>query len=161
VDKLCGKCDESHDDACFVNQTRRMLIKAKTGVDLGTSFDGNKNLDDLLKEAESISQSSGPQEKQVACETINEVQDETIDELKEAYNALEKKYEDLSEKDIFRSTLIDEIVGTITAVSEGNFAAEMPVHEDEQLGKLATAFNLMLQTVNETMQNLDKLVSER
>ena len=161
VDKLCGKCDESHDDACFVNQTRRMLIKAKTGVDLGTSFDGNKSLDDLLKEAEEISQSSEPQEKQVACETVQEIQDETIDELKEAYDALEKKYEDLSEKDIFRSTLIDEIVGTITAVSEGNFAAEMPVHEDEQLGKLATAFNLMLKTVNETMQNLDKLVSER
>ncbi|MBF0449634.1 MAG: Hpt domain-containing protein [Candidatus Magnetomorum sp.] len=161
VDKLCGKCDESHDDACFVNQTRRMLIKAKTGVDLGPSFDGNKSLAELLKEAETIESSSDPSEKQAACETIQEVQNETIDELREAYDALEKKYEDLSEKDIFRSTLIDEIVGTIAAVSEGNFAAEMPVHDDGQLGKLATAFNVMLQTINETMQNLDKLVSER
>jgi signal transduction histidine kinase/molybdopterin converting factor small subunit len=161
VDKLCGKCDESHDDACFVNQTRRMLIKAKTGVDLGNHFDGNKSLDELLKEAEDISQSSSQEEKQTACETIQEVQNETIDELNTDYEDLEKKYEELSEKDVFRSTLIDEIVDTITAVSNGNFAAEMPVHDDEQLGKLATAFNVMLKTINETMQNLDKLVSER
>jgi len=161
VDKLCGKCDESHDDACFVNQTRRMLIKAKTGVDLGNSFDGNKSLDALLKEAESIAQSSTNEDKKVACETIKEIQDETLDELREAYDSLEKKYEALSEKDVFRSTLIDEIVSTITAVSDGNFATEMPVHEDEQLGKLASAFNVMLKTINETMQNLDKLVSER
>jgi len=161
VDKLCGKCDESHDDACFVNQTRRMLIKAKTGVDLGNSFDGNKSLDELLKEAESIAQSSGAAEKQEACETIQEVQDETIDEMREAYDSLQQKYDELSEKDVFRSTLIDEIVGTIQAVSEGNFATEMPVHDDEQLSKLATAFNVMLKTINETMENLDKLVSER
>jgi PAS domain S-box-containing protein len=161
VDKLCGKCDESHDDACFVNQTRRMLIKAKTGVDLGNHFDGNKSLEELLKEAEEISQSSTDEEKQTTCETIQEVQDETIDELSKKYEDLEKKYEELSEKDVFRSTLIDEIVGTISAVSEGNFAAEMPVHEDEQLGKLATAFNVMLKTINETMENLDKLVSQR
>jgi len=161
VDKLCGKCDESHDDACFVNQTRRMLIKAKTGVDLGNSFDGNKSLDELLKEAEEIAQSSTQEAKQTTCDTIQEIQDETIDELSKKYDDLEKKYEELSEKDIFRSTLIDEIVGTISAVSDGNFAAEMPVHEDEQLGKLATAFNVMLKTINETMQNLDKLVSER
>jgi len=161
VDKLCGKCDESHDDACFVNQTRRMLIKAKTGVDLGNHFDGNKSLDELLKEAEDIAQSSSQEEKQTACETIQEVQNETIDELSNDYDDLEKKYEELSEKDVFRSTLIDEIVDTITAVSNGNFAAEMPVHDDEQLGKLATAFNVMLKTINETMQNLDKLVSER
>ena len=161
VDKLCGKCDESHDDACFVNQTRRMLIKAKTGVDLGNHFDGNKSVDELLKEAEAISQSASEDEKQAACDTIQEVQDDTIDELSTNYDELEKKYEELSEKDVFRSTLIDEIVGTITAVSNGNFAAEMPVHDDEQLGKLATAFNVMLKTINETMQNLDKLVSER
>jgi len=161
VSKLCGKCDESHDDACFVNQTRRMLIKAKTGVDLGNHFDGNKSLEELLKEAEDIKQSSSPEEKQTACETIQEVQNETIDDLSNKYDELEKKYEELSEKDVFRSTLIDEIVGTISAVSNGNFAAEMPVHEDEQLGKLATAFNVMLKTINETMQNLDKLVSER
>jgi len=161
VDKLCGKCDESHDDSCFVNQTRRMLIKAKTGVDLGNHFDGNKSLEDLLKEAEEISQSTTESEKQTSCETIQEVQDETIDELSTRFDELEKKYEELSEKDIFRSTLIDEIVETITAVSSGNFAAEMPVHEDEQLGKLATAFNVMLKTINETMENLDKLVSQR
>jgi signal transduction histidine kinase/DNA-binding transcriptional MerR regulator len=161
VDKLCGKCDESHDDACFVNQTRRMLIKAKTGVDLGNSFDGNKSLAELLKDAEEIAQSSTKGEKHTACETIQEIQDETIDELSKKFDELEKKYEELSEKDVFRSTLIDEIVGTISAVSDGNFAAEMPVHEDEQLGKLATAFNVMLKTINETMQNLDKLVSER
>jgi len=161
VDKLCGKCDESHDDACFVNQTRRMLIKAKTGVDLGNHFDGNKGLEELLKEAEEIAQSSTDEQNQTTCETIKEVQDETIDDLSSKYEELEKKYEELSEKDIFRSTLIDEIVGTISAVSQGNFAAEMPVHEDEQLGKLATAFNVMLKTINETMQNLDKLVSQR
>jgi signal transduction histidine kinase len=161
VDKLCGKCDESHDDACFVNQTRRMLIKAKTGIDLGNHFDGNKSLDELLKEAEEIANSSSQEEKQTACETIQEVQSETIDEISSKYDELEKKYEELSEKDVFRSTLIDEIVETITAVSNGNFAAEMPVHDDEQLGKLATAFNVMLKTINETMQNLDKLVSER
>jgi len=169
VDKLCGKCDESHDDACFVNQTRRTLIKAKTGVDLGKSFDGNKSLEELLKEAEEIANSSNSPETTADIEVSEElqqpdqapVQSESRDELNEAYEELEKKYEELSEKDIFRSTLIDEIVGTIQAVSEGNFAAEMPVHDDEQLGKLATAFNVMLKTINETMQNLDKLVSER
>lgn len=78
-----------------------------------------------------------------------------------SYEELKREYEALREKDIFRATLIDEIVDTIRSVSEGNFEAEMPVHDDPQLGQLATAFNIMLGTVSSTMNRLDGLVAER
>ena len=162
VDKLCGKCDESHDDNCFVNQTRRALIFAKTGVDLGSSFDGKKSLDKLIKEAEAIASDMAKQGGESSPESIDETsqsQNQTMST--DGCDQLQIEIDELKEKDIFRSTLIDEIVGTIQSVADGNFAAEMPVHDDEQLGKLATAFNLMLETVNNTMQNLDKLVAER
>jgi signal transduction histidine kinase len=162
VEGLCGKCEEAHDDACFVNQTRRALIAAKTGVDLGTHFDGKKTLGDLIREAEEVARVRAAasveeiphQPLPASCEPFHEGSDEKLDSVL-------CELHELKEKDVFRRTLIDEIVETIGAVSEGNFAAEMPVHDDEQLGKLATAFNLMLETINQTMRRLDELVGER
>ena len=159
VDKLCGKCDESHDDSCFVNQTRRALICAKTGVDPGSAFDGKKSLEELIEEAEKIASEHHDDSES---EQTSELQDSTPELVStDDCGKLQMELDDLKEKDVFRSTLIDEIVETIQSVAEGNFAAKMPVHDDEQLGKLATAFNLMLDTVNNTMSNLDKLVAER
>lgn len=166
VEKLCGKCDESHDDHCFVNLARRVLIKIRTGADLGAHFDGKKSLDDLLKEAFAVAQA------QIAATPAAEVtlpaefeggsaNPQTMTGLGEQVTALEHRHRELVEKDLFRATLIDEIRATIATVAEGNFAAAMPVHDDEQLGKLATAFNLMLDTVNQTMRHLDGLVAER
>lgn len=155
VDSLCGKCEESHDNACFVNQARRALIAAKTGVDLGALFDGKKKIEELLDMAARLA--SVPTDK-AACDadpvpSAAPSQDD-IDELR-------RQMAQLREKEIFRATLIDEIVTTIEAVSEGNFAAEMPVHEDEQLAKLAKAFNIMRKTIKETLDHLDHLVAER
>ncbi|MGK5092716.1 ATP-binding protein [Deltaproteobacteria bacterium TL4] len=200
VGGLCGQCEESHNDSCFVNQARRALIVAKTGADVGTKFDGNSTLEDLIKKAENMVVKQKPQAKengqadgdpktevskveivagaeQIAeklppSQNLAELAIDAIRKLEKEYENLrtqnvswtkkrEQECETLKEKDIFRGALIDEIVDTISAVSEGNFAAEMPEHEDEQLGKLAKAFNLMLKTINETMSNLDKLVAER
>ena len=65
VDSLCGKCEESHDNSCFVNQARRALIAAKTGIDLGTLFDGKKKLEELIAMAQGMAAkrpaASGPE----------------------------------------------------------------------------------------------------
>jgi len=154
VESLCGKCRENHDNACFVNQSRRILIFAKTGIDLGSEFDGAKSLAQLLEDAFS----SGSSDKKICQDQDNLCKEEVTPE---AYAELKRKYEELRDKDVFRGTLIDEIVDTIKSVSEGNLEAEMPVHDDHQLGKLATAFNIMLKTINRSMSYLDHLVAER
>jgi two-component system chemotaxis sensor kinase CheA len=156
VNSLCGQCEENHDNDCFVNQARRALIAAKTKVDLGSDFDGKKSLPELLELAQDLkSQKASPVISQ------KEPGDSTEPSDAEDSTALKEKLEAMQEKDVFRETLIDEVVETIRSVTEGNFATEMPVHEDAQLGKLATAFNLMLKTVDQTMHNLDSLVAER
>jgi signal transduction histidine kinase len=167
VEGLCGKCEESHDDGCFVNQARRTLIAARTGVDLGAAFDGRKSLDALLEEAAQISSAGGGAEPAPEApgsgeaESVTGAESEEAGEWRRRYEELAVRHAELREQEVFRSTLIDEVVGTITAVTRGDFAAEMPVHEDEQLAKLATAFNLMLRAIHQTMGNLDRLVSER
>ncbi len=155
VESLCGKCAENHANACFINQTRRILITAKTHTDPGSDFDGKKSLEEILQN--SVPKIS-PKEEDIFPEpsVIHEKRS-----IPEGYDELRRKYEDLLERDIFRSTLITEIVKTIRSVSEGHFEAEMPVHDDPQLGQLATAFNLMLGTINKTMNHLDSLVIER
>ncbi|OQX25778.1 MAG: hypothetical protein BWK80_13840 [Desulfobacteraceae bacterium IS3] len=156
VESLCGKCNENHDNACFVNQARRILIAAKTGVDLGSDFDGKQSLIQLL-EAARIKSCMGQKASDFCLpENIPEQSEPT-----ESYADLKRKYEELREKDVFRATLIEEIVSTIRSVSEGNLEAEMPVHDDPQLGQLATAFNIMLKTINKSMSHLDRLVAER
>ena len=154
VDKLCGKCDDAHDDSCFVNQARRVLIASRTGVDLGPSFDGETSLEDLLIKANSLATTSEnpPEESSKVNESSSdtEILEDQLSEL-----------ESLREQDVFRGTLIDEVVSTIQSVTDGNYATEMPIHEDEQLGKLAKAFNLMLSTVKNSMLELDSLVEER
>ncbi|MBF0531095.1 MAG: Hpt domain-containing protein, partial [Deltaproteobacteria bacterium] len=160
VDKLCGHCEESHNDSCFVNQTRRTLIAAKTRVDLGPSFDGKKNLSALLEAAEEMARQQTDRFTSVP-ETPASLFPSTTTSQEPTYDELMVECRELKEKNVFRATLIDEIMRTIEAVAAGNFAAEMPVHEDEDLGKLTTAFNLMLTTINTTMQNLDRLVAER
>ncbi len=168
VEGLCGKCDESHDDSCFVNQARRVLIKIKTNVDLGSHFDGKKSLDDLLNETDAIlkREEQARNSRDDVPSQAREGEEEQADEpvafgLGAQVAALERRYRESVERDLFRSTLIDEIVATITQVVDGNFAAEMPVHDDAELGKLATAFNIMLETINRTMRHLDGLVAER
>lgn len=166
VEGLCGKCDESHDNYCFVNQARRILIKIRTRADIGLHFDGKKSLEDLLKEAEEMARI---QEQTAALPAAGRVLNESRERFEEPVGvglgaqvaALEHRYREIVEKDLFRSTLIDEIAATIAKVAEGNFAADMPVHDDEQLGKLASTFNLMLDTINRTMSHLDGLVAER
>ncbi|GBC61027.1 hypothetical protein DENIS_1987 [Desulfonema ishimotonii] len=158
VGALCGQCAEDHHDACFINQVRRILIAAKTRVDPGSAFDGRKTLEMLLNEARWLAErlASAPDgDKSATVCPLPQDQDE------EDYATLKEKYEQLREKDIFRGTLISEIVKTIRSVSEGNFEAEMPVHDDPQLGQLATAFNLMLRTVKDAMSHLDLLVADR
>ncbi|MBF0529841.1 MAG: hypothetical protein HQK55_11350, partial [Deltaproteobacteria bacterium] len=44
VEGLCGKCDERHENGCFVNQARRIFIAAKNRVELGPTLDGKKKL---------------------------------------------------------------------------------------------------------------------
>lgn len=158
VDSLCGKCEESHDNACFVNQARRALIAAKTGADLGTAFDGRKTIEDLLKDAQRIAEDkknlAAPSPDEMAHLSASFVVDDR-------QAALVKELEAFREREIFRDTLTDEIVETIRSVSSGNYAAEMPVHDDPQLGKLASAFNMMLKAIKETVSNLDRLVAER
>ncbi len=155
VESLCGKCRENHDNACFVNQSRRILIFAKTGADLGSQFDGAKSLAQLLEDAFSC----GSSDKKICHDSQDNSCEEKV--TPEAYAELKRKYEELRDKDVFRGTLIDEIVDTIKSVSEGNLEAEMPVHDDHQLGNLATAFNIMLKTINRSMSHLDHLVAER
>ncbi|MBF0500171.1 MAG: Hpt domain-containing protein [Candidatus Riflebacteria bacterium] len=166
VGSLCGLCEEAHDDACFVNQARRVLIAAKTGIDLGLQFDGKKSLDDLIAEAERLSAAKRQTEKSQApasSSTSSESPQLLPSEQPGAgeNTLLHQELETLREKDIFRSTLIDEVVATIKKVADGNYAAEMPVHEDEQLGKLATSFNIMLKAMQATMSHLDQLVNAR
>lgn len=166
VGSLCGLCEEAHDNACFVNQARRLLIAAKTGVDLGLQFDGKKSLDEMLKEAERLSEArrlAGTPPLTAALSSAPATPPQSASEKHEAEESsrLGKELEMWREKDIFRNTLIDEVVATIQKVADGNYAAEMPVHEDEQLGKLATAFNLMLKTMKATMSHLDQLVNAR
>jgi len=165
VDSLCGKCEESHDNACFVNQARRALIAAKTNVDLGSDFDGRKSLQELLetatrkakeREAAKPVEPPAPPAKAAPSAVVQKLDAEASSE-----KSLGAELEALKEKEVFRATLTDEIVSTIKAVSDGDFAAEMPIHEDEQLGKLASAFNMMLKTVKGTLSNLDALVYER
>lgn len=165
VGNLCGKCDDSHDDACFVNQARRVLIKAKTGVDIGSSFDGQKDIKDLLVEAEKLADKQIPAQpesmEESALQSGRPEMPDAISVTEAEFKKMQEENEALKEQSVFRGTLIEEIGATIARVSEGDFATEMEVHEDEQLGKLATAFNLMLATVNQTMANLDTLVAER
>lgn len=166
VGGLCGACEEAHDNACFVNQARRILIAAKTGIDLGLEYDGKKTLDHLMGEARRLADekanslgnppvSSIPEgESENAVMALSTVENDSDDSGSREIDALR-------EKDVFRSTLIDEVVAGIQKVADGNYSAEMPVHEDEQLGKLATAFNLMLKAMQSTMQHLDQLVQAR
>jgi len=160
VGSLCGQCEEAHNDACFVNQARRVLIAARTGVDLGQAFDGKKSLDELVREAERLAaeRAAAPPETAAASAGTTPVSGETD---AAATGRLRQELASLQEWEVFRSTLIDEIVDTIGKVSAGNYAAKMPVHEDEQLGKLATSFNLMLDAMNATMSHLDHLVNAR
>ncbi len=154
VDGLCGKCEEAHDDACFVNQARRILIAARTGVDLGSSFDGMKTLASLIDKATELAKDKAP--------VVTGEKSEEVALCGDLLSEQERsELEALREQDVFRGTLIDEVVNTIQSVTEGNYATEMPVHDDEQLGKLATAFNLMLNTINKAMTDLDALVAAR
>jgi HD-GYP domain-containing protein (c-di-GMP phosphodiesterase class II) len=146
VSGLCGKCQEAHHDSCFVNQARRVLIAAKTGVDLGPKFTGNDDLDTLLKKASTLKRS---QHKRI--NGSYEPQDTTP----KTYEDYKTAYDELMEKDIYRSSLIDEIVNTIRSVAAGHLELEMPVHDDPQLGKMATAFNIMLGVINLSMRSLE------
>ncbi|MBF0410330.1 MAG: Hpt domain-containing protein [Candidatus Riflebacteria bacterium] len=167
VGSLCGMCEEAHDNACFVNQARRVLIAAKTGVDLGLLFDGKKTLEELIAQADILSAEKKKTEKSQVPSAAGASAEASGLSAKPGnvsdaeFASMRQKIELLTEKEIFRGTLIDEIVATIKAVSEGNYAAEMPVHDDEQLGKLAVAFNLMLKTIQKTMAHLDQLVNAR
>ncbi len=150
-------------------------------ADSGSNFDDTKRLEQLLEDATAIgsrpSSSEEPPGQYCLSQILNigsrpsssEAEEPDASSLRnagqedtpETYAALKRKYEDLKEKDIFRATLIEEIVETIRSVSEGNLEAEMPVHDDPQLGQLATAFNLMLGTINTAMSHLDSLVATR
>ncbi len=171
VDGLCGKCNENHDNNCFVNQARRVLIAMFTGVDVRERFNGVQSLDELLKIAEELKSES---EKAVgAVETqdsgaaikdaVNNIEnlEATFDTIKNIVGKLKQDYHELKEKDVFRAALIDEVVATIKTVADGNFSNPMPIHEDEQLGKIASAFNMMLETVDHTFKNLDSEVAKR
>jgi len=148
VSGLCGKCQEAHHDGCYVNQARRVLIAAKTGVDLGPKLQGSGELDALLKKAEILKSAQQSVDRKQNTYQCRYAIPEKIDDLKIVY-------EELLEKDIYRSSLIDEIVSTIRSVASGNLELEMPVHDDPQLGKMATAFNIMLGMVNESMRSLE------
>ncbi len=158
VGSLCGMCEEAHDDACFVNQARRFLIAARTGVDIGLKYDGKTTLTDLLSEAERL----GMEQKKTGkdCDSTTDART-SVPADGVSIDHLQRELDQLREKDVFRSTLIDEVMSTIQKVAAGNFAAEMPVHDDEQLGKLATAFNLMLKSMQATMSQLDQMVAVR
>jgi HD-GYP domain-containing protein (c-di-GMP phosphodiesterase class II) len=152
VSSLCGKCQEAHHDGCFINQTRRILIAAKTGVDIGSKLIGSSELDALLKKAEQIKTQSklSANVAKTSCQYVQK------NDIPKTYETLKCAYEDLLERDIYRSSLIDEIVKTIRSVAAGNLELEMPVHEDIQLGKMATAFNIMLGVLNSSMTALEK-----
>jgi hypothetical protein len=155
VDSLCGKCEESHIDSCFVNQARRALIAARTGVDLGlASTDGRLSTNCSPRPVR-----WPPPSRRRRLPDAGSAFSDRRSGFGEA--KLKAELDALKEREVFRATLIDEIVSTIKAVADGDFAAEMPVHDDEQLGKLASAFNLMLKTVKGTLGELDALVDER
>ncbi len=179
VENLCGKCNESHDNNCFVNQARRVLIAMLTGVDVKEKFNGAQSLNELLKIAEEMkAEQQAAAANRAALETptpatvstepeaesikadYNDI-DKQLETLSSKVACLKKDYFELKEKDIFRATLIDEVVDTINAVSSGDFKNPMPVHEDEQLGKIAAAFNTMLETINRMFKNLDSEVTKR
>lgn len=177
VENLCGKCNESHDNGCFVNQARRVLIAMLTGVDVKEKFNGAQSLDELLKIAEEMkaekeraaaesetSKPAGEVTEAAQGAPLSHDYDGIENELEVVtakVAALKKDYYELREKDIFRATLIDEVVDTIKAVAAGDFKNPMPVHEDEQLGKIATAFNTMLETIDRMFKNLDHEVAKR
>jgi len=171
VDGLCGKCNENHDNNCFVNQARRVLIAMFTGVDVKEKFNGVQSLDELLKIAEELKKDSeksgGAPEAQDIGSAIKhagadiENLEAAFDTIKGIVGKLKQDYHELKEKDVFRATLIDEVVNTIKTVAAGNFSNPMPIHEDEQLGKIASAFNMMLETVDHTFKNLDAEVAKR
>jgi HD-GYP domain-containing protein (c-di-GMP phosphodiesterase class II) len=147
VSGLCGKCQEAHHDSCYVNQARRVLIAAKTGVDLGPQTIGSGDLDSLLKKAGELKNS-----QQTSINSPYQTQYTSP----ATYEGLKTAYDELVEKDIYRSSLIDEIVNTIRSVASGHLELEMPVHDDPQLGKMATAFNIMLGVLNSSMKALEK-----
>ncbi|HNY10441.1 MAG TPA: ATP-binding protein [Candidatus Wallbacteria bacterium] len=171
VDGLCGKCNENHDNNCFVNQARRVLIAMFSGVDVKEKFNGVQSLDELLKIAEELkkesektgniaeTQGAEPLIKHAGANIEN--LEATFDTIKEIVGKLKQDYHELKEKDVFRATLIDEVVNTIKMVAAGNFSNPMPIHEDEQLGKISSAFNMMLETVDHTFKNLDAEVAKR
>jgi HPt (histidine-containing phosphotransfer) domain-containing protein len=177
VENLCGKCNENHDNNCFVNQARRVLIAMLTGVDVKEKFNGAQSLEELMKiagemKAEKESKqkeepaaaqdgSPGIEDGSGAGTTGYEEVDKEFERLNSKIGRLKKDYFELKEKDIFRATLIDEVVDTIKSVAGGDFKNPMPVHEDDQLGKIAAAFNTMLETVNRTFKNLDDEVAKR
>jgi len=177
VENLCGKCNESHENNCFVNQARRVLIAMLTGVDVKEKFDGAQSLEELLKIAEDMKTQKEAEEKSkqtasdgtaaggenggAAAGTGYENIDKDFEKLGAGLAKLKKDYFELKEKDIFRATLIDEVVDTIKSVAGGDFKSPMPVHEDDQLGKIAAAFNTMLDTINRMFINLDNEVAKR
>ncbi len=178
VENLCGKCNESHDNNCFVNQARRVLIAMLTGVDVKEKFDGAQSLEELLKIAEDMKTQKEAEEKNRQSAASDgasaggekagapagagyENIDKDFEKLGEGLAKLKKDYFELKEKDIFRATLIDEVVDTIKSVAGGDFKSPMPVHEDDQLGKIAAAFNTMLDTINRMFINLDSEVAKR
>ena len=149
VENLCGKCNENHDNNCFVNQARRVLIAMLTGVDVKEKFDGAQSLEELMKIAEDMkaekesklkeepaaadgpseTASGGPGAEATGYEDV----DKEFERLNVKIGKLKKDYFELKEKDIFRATLIDEVVDTIKSVAGGDFKNPMPVHEDDQL----------------------------
>jgi len=156
VENLCGKCNENHDNNCFVNQARRVLIAMLSGVDIKEKFNGAQSLDELLKIAEDMQIENSKKKNEEAAKAphvgeetdsamcvindrIYENIENEINELSNKIINLKKDYVELKEKDVFRAALIDEVVATIKSVSNGNFQNPMPVHEDEQLGKIAVA----------------------
>jgi len=149
VSKLCGKCQEAHHDGCFVNQTRRILIAAKTGADIGPKLTGSSELKDLLEVAQK-------KKKSLSENVSTDYYYNLSKNIPKSYDELKAAYEELLEKDIYRTSLIDEIVVTIRSVAAGNRELEMPIHEDQQLGKMATAFNIMLGILNSSMTSLEK-----
>ena len=177
VENLCGKCNENHDNNCFVNQARRVLIAMLTGVDVKEKFNGAQSLEELMKiagEMKAEKESKQKEEPAAAQEgapgaadggaagpTGYEEVDKEFERLNSKIGRLKKDYFELKEKDIFRATLIDEVVDTIKSVAGGDFKNPMPVHEDDQLGKIAAAFNTMLETVNRMFKNLDDEVAKR
>ncbi|OGK11021.1 MAG: hypothetical protein A2W80_12575 [Candidatus Riflebacteria bacterium GWC2_50_8] len=132
VSGLCGACEESHDDSCFVNQARRVLIAAKTGADIGVHFDGRKSLDALLAEAEQLAAAKRLSEESRKISEISvdpaPVSETTCGETvaEKEKEILLQEIEALREKERFRESLIDEVVATIGKVSNGDYAAEMP-----------------------------------